>query len=69
MPDAGPDADEFVPMKQLSAELGVARSTFYRWTKTGKGPKAYKFGTQSLRFRRSDVEAWIASNKLDEAQS
>lgn len=46
--------------------LGVRPQTIYSWRKVGLGPRAIKVGA-ALRFRHSDVEAWINSQTEDEA--
>lgn len=38
--------------------LGVSINTIYAWRATGHGPRAAKIG-KHLRFRKSDVEAYI----------
>jgi excisionase family DNA binding protein len=50
---------EFYTQKELAALLAVAPLTVARMTKRGQ-VKAHKFG-RALRYRREDVEAFIAS--------
>jgi predicted DNA-binding transcriptional regulator AlpA len=51
---------EFLTEAQLE-ELGIAsRRTLQGWRLFGKSPKLYRFGG-SVRYRRSDVEAWVES--------
>lgn len=52
----GPDA--------LADYLGVPVRTIYAWRAHGKGPRAHKIG-KHLRFRRCDVEAWLADQADD----
>lgn len=54
---------EWIGIDQLAAELGVPVRTIYAWRSTGKGPRGAVFG-KHVRFRRSDVDAWIES-RLD----
>jgi predicted DNA-binding transcriptional regulator AlpA len=60
---------ELLTIDQVLAALGeedgrpLARSTFFRWKALGKAPKTIKFPNGSLRIRRSDLEAWIASHE------
>ena len=53
--------------KELADYLGGAISvqTLYTWRKTGTGPKVMKVG-RHLRYRPSDVEAWLAEQEQDE---
>jgi predicted DNA-binding transcriptional regulator AlpA len=41
-------------------ELGVARSTFYEWLKTGRGPRSFRLPNGARRIYRTDYDAWIA---------
>jgi excisionase family DNA binding protein len=52
------NATEWIGVEALAEELGVPRRTIYAWRCKGRGPRAATFG-KHLRFRRSDVEAWI----------
>lgn len=50
---------EFYNQKELAVLLGLSSITVARMTKRGQ-LKAYKFG-KALRYRREDVEAFLAS--------
>ncbi|MGJ7442206.1 helix-turn-helix transcriptional regulator [Aquipuribacter sp. MA13-6] len=39
--------------------LGVPVATLYQWRRLGTGPPAYRLG-KHLRYRRLEVEAWLA---------
>ncbi|WP_442946329.1 helix-turn-helix domain-containing protein [Oerskovia sp. USHLN155] len=43
---------------QLAGHLGVSERTVYRWCAERTGPTALRVGS-SLRFRPTDVEAWL----------
>lgn len=47
-------------ISQAAAYIGIAKSTLYTWRtrRPGFGPRAVKAGG-ALRYRRSDLEAWI----------
>lgn len=49
---------EWIGIDQLAEEIGVPIRTIYTWRTTGKGPRGATFG-RHVRFRRSDVNAWI----------
>lgn len=49
----------------LADSLGVPLRTIYAWRARGKGPRAHKIG-KHLRFRDSDVEAWLATQADDQ---
>jgi excisionase family DNA binding protein len=50
--------DRLVDLEWLSELLGVPGRTIYSWRQYGEGPPAYRVG-RYLRYRRSDVEAWL----------
>jgi excisionase family DNA binding protein len=53
-------AEELLTVEELCDLLKVTRSALYGMRYTRTAPPAIKIGRQ-LRFRRSDVEAWIAA--------
>ena len=48
---------------QAAAYIGIAKSTLYTWRtrRPGFGPRAVKAGG-ALRYRRSDLDAWIEAH-------
>ena len=63
----GPD-DHIVPELLTTAQAaklaGVSERTWWAWTRSGLAPKPVKIGRgtrPAVRFRRSEVLAWIAS--------
>jgi predicted DNA-binding transcriptional regulator AlpA len=56
---------DLLTVDDLVAELKLASAeTVYTWRKRGYGPKGFPMG-RSLRFRRADVDAWIAEQAAD----
>lgn len=53
-------ADEFLTVDDLAAWLRVKPQTIYQWNYAGTGPRPTKLGARYVRYRRSDVEAWLA---------
>ncbi len=49
-------------VKQVAAHLQLKESTVYTWAQEGKIP-AIKIG-RTWRFRRSDLDAWLAAQKV-----
>jgi excisionase family DNA binding protein len=45
-------------VRELAAYLDVPPSTVYLWRSEGRGPKGFRVGKQ-VRFRASEVEAWL----------
>lgn len=60
------DYADALNVDELSAELRIHRSTLYYWMKKGDAPISYKIGN-SLKFRRADVDAWLASRITHQA--
>lgn len=53
-------AAEWISPEELAAELGIKVKTIYQWRYTRTGPRAHKIG-RHLRYRRRDIEAWLAT--------
>ncbi len=52
--------DKLLSTKEVLALLGdVPRSTFYRWRQLGLAPRSYKLPNGEIRYRVSDVDAWL----------
>jgi excisionase family DNA binding protein len=51
--------EDLLNVDQLAAYVGVKRAAVYHWVANGNGPTVLHAGRQ-LRFRRSDVDAWLA---------
>ncbi|MQA06849.1 MAG: helix-turn-helix domain-containing protein [Streptosporangiales bacterium] len=52
-------------LQELSGDDGrpLARSTFYRWLHTGRGPRTVKLPNGKRRIRRVDLDAWLAAHE------
>ena len=53
--------EPLMTMSDLSAMLGVPIGTLYAWRSRGEGPRGYHVG-RHVRFRRVEVEAWLAAH-------
>ena len=63
--NAHPSALEAVlSISELAADLGVSVQAIYDLRSQGRGPRGFRVGRE-LRFRVSEVEAWLAG--LEEA--
>ena len=51
-------SNDWTSIEAFAAELDVPVRTVYAWRSRGLGPRGYKIG-RHIRFRRSDVEAWL----------
>ncbi len=65
-PQASAEPDqEFLTVEDLARLLRVPKATVYRWRWSGDGPRGYTIG-RHVRFRRTDVEAWLAQRADDQ---
>ncbi|MFJ2757356.1 helix-turn-helix transcriptional regulator [Nocardioides sp. NPDC087217] len=66
-PTGAPMFEPLLTIDDLALWLGKPRGTLYQWRTRGLGPRAIKVGND-LRYQRSEVEAWLAS-QLDTRES
>jgi excisionase family DNA binding protein len=59
--------DPVVTMSQLASQLGVTVQTLYDLRSQGRGPRGFRVGRE-LRFRISEVYAWLAQMEADDAE-
>jgi predicted DNA-binding transcriptional regulator AlpA len=60
-PTPPPLYDPLLTIEQVSDWLGKPKNTLYAWRTRGLGPQCIKVGN-SLRYRRSAVEAYLEAN-------
>lgn len=53
------EADQWLSPRDLAEMFGLPVRTVYSWRTRGEGPMGYRVG-KHIRFRRSDVELWLA---------
>ncbi len=51
--------EELLTVRQLAELLQVPVSTIYRWRHLGEGPRGIRVSGRHVRYRRSDVEAFL----------
>src|SRR3712207_676698 len=54
-------------LSQLATQLGVSAQTLYDLRSQGRGPRGFRVGRE-LRFRVSEVDAWLAQLQADDAE-
>lgn len=54
-------------LSQLATQLGVTVQTLYDLRSHGRGPRGFRVGRE-LRFRISEVDAWLAQMEADDAE-
>lgn len=62
-PDPVASGDPLLTIDQAAEYLSIPKATLYTWRtrRAGYGPRAVKFG-KSLRYRRSDLDAFIVKH-------
>ena len=53
--------DSLLTCADVCKAVKVSRQTVYKWRLSGKFPQPVDVGSRVLRWRESDVQAWIAS--------
>lgn len=53
--------DRLLRIREVMERTGQGKSTIYRKVAAGTFPKPVSVGGQSVRWRQSDIDAWIAS--------
>ncbi len=64
---AAMDEKESLTIAELAARVQKTVATVYRWNSTRTGPAYYRLGN-SIRYRTSDVEAWLESRRVESGQ-
>ena len=49
--------------QQLEKLFKVSPATIYRWIKEGKFPKPVRLGANMVRWKASDIEAWMTDRE------
>ena len=61
MPDPVPVPSALIDARELSRLLSVSLPTIWRMRNAGRLPEPIRLTSQCLRWRRCDVDAWLAS--------
>jgi len=59
--------EQVLSLSELCAHLQVSAQTIYDLRSQGRGPRGFRVGRE-LRFRISEVEAWLARMEQDDEQ-
>ena len=51
--------DFYKTRQELETLFKVSRATIYRWVKSGHLPKPIQLGANMMRWKASDIEAWM----------
>lgn len=55
--------DDAITRPEAAALVKFAPETLRRWAREGYGPPCFKVGSRSVRYRRSQVLAWLAEQE------
>lgn len=55
--------EEMLSEKEAAIAIGFSSETLRQWRRRGGGPRFFTIG-RSIRYRRSDVEAWLSARSL-----
>jgi excisionase family DNA binding protein len=56
-------ATERLTVADVSAELGISRSTFYEWRAKKRALRCIKLPNGDLRIRRSELDRWLDAHE------
>lgn len=55
--------EDYLTDKEVAAALKLETDTLKRWRWAGKGPKFYKVGGTAVRYKVSDLEAFVQNGE------
>jgi excisionase family DNA binding protein len=55
--------------KQAGKYVGVGKDTLRLWRSRGEGPRHFRAGKKLIRYRRTDLDAWIEARMSTSAPS
>lgn len=56
-------SDRLLRTRDVAAMLGVSTETVLRWHRSGKLHGGYRLASNVLRFRESEIEAWLEGTR------
>lgn len=56
---ANPDQDQLLTVDETAALLKISVEQLKEWRMRGEGPKILRLGHRTVRYRRSDIRAWM----------
>ncbi len=60
--------DRLMTREEAAEFLGLKAQTLANWTCKGRsGPKAIRVGSRAIRYRRCDLEAYLAAHEIGQA--
>ena len=56
--------DRLMRRREVEKILGISRSSIYRLMQEGRFPRPIRIGTAAVRWRASDITAWLESRPV-----
>ena len=53
----------YLTRQELQAEFKISSATIYRWMSEGNLPKPIHLGANMVRWKTSDIEAWLTERE------
>lgn len=63
MTTQAPTAHTLIKCHEIQANFTLSRATIYRWMKEGKFPKPIHLGANMVRWKKSDIDNWLAEKE------
>mgnify|MGYP000315344389 FL=1 len=63
MTTQAPTAHTLIKCHEIQADFTLSRATIYRWMKEGKFPKPIHLGANMVRWKKSDIDNWLAEKE------
>jgi predicted DNA-binding transcriptional regulator AlpA len=58
-----PQIDQLLTGREVAAILKLTPQTVIEWRRENRGPRWVRIGQRAIRYRRSELEAWIAEGE------
>ena len=58
--------ERWLSVDEASEYLGIKRDTLYKWIKKGKNLPVHRIGDKLLKFKLSELDEWVRSEKSSE---
>lgn len=53
------NSDRIMRIQEVTAVIGVGRSSLYKWMKAGSFPASVQLGARAIGWRSSAIDRWI----------
>lgn len=63
-PEPARSPDDLLEPSDVAEQYNLATGTLGYWRFADKGPPYLRLGPRAIRYRRSDLEAWLAAREV-----